>query len=824
MTLRESPDSPVGVPTVENLSDERVIQDPWGWYRKLRMAGPVSFSPEFGGYAAARHGIISSILTDADAKFSSRVLLSELPTIFTSDSSAHARLRLAATRHLNARYVRSLEPFVRAEVASLIEQIDASNEADLFRDLAFPLPVSVICHILGIPRSDSREFASWSQASFRVLAAGFGHSIGGDESALSDLAELGLYFSSLVEFRRSHPGDDVLSAIIHDESLNLDEYETLLLVVALALSGHVTTAAMLAEGMRVGLEKPEIWARACVRQSWPDFVEEVLRLEPPVHAVARRTTCPVSLGSTEVPEDSRILLYLGAANRDPDTFPDPDTFRLDRPKGMHLAFGGGTHFCIGSVLAKLQGEIAFRALTDVLPEWELVPGVPLLAQGDSRRYITALPIRRKQAEATVRMRGGHRARRTASTFRALGNLVKPNGFEGLAEELAEMRGVVLKVGQLLSFLDLPGAEGYRSAFDRLRAKAVPRDFDVIAPSLRGAGAPGELVVDRVAVAAASIGQVHRGRLLHGESLLAVKIQYPDAAANVEADLRNGRVLALFIGTMARLFRLPAASLNVEDLVDELRDRIGEELDYRLEAKRQTEFRNLHRGDPTIRIPAILPDVSTDRVLVMDWCDGMSWEDARRAPALLRNQWGKCIFKFVFGSLYVAGLFNADPHPGNYIFHDDGTVSFLDFGCVKEFGSAAVLRLREVDSAMRIGEYGQAEAALGEMGVQAPSIALRAWLDTLYEPLTARQPFSYDGRYGRALFDSYLDLMRASEGGGSIAMPKELVFMNRINLGIHSVLCGLEATADWRTLLDEIFAGSPPGELRHTGSTIAGDSL
>ena len=189
------------------------------------------------------------------------------------------------------------------------------------------------------------------------------------------------------------------------------------------------------------------------------------------------------------------------------------------------------------------------------------------------------------------------------------------------------------------------------------------------------------------LAAASIGQVHAARLHDGRAV-AVKIQYPGVADAIQADLKNNELLATFLGLMFGLSPRKM-SFDLRGAAREISARITEELDYRLEAANQTEFADIYRGHPFIHVPEVIGELCTDRVLTQELVQGKSWSDALTAGQELRDQWAEAIYRFVYGSYHRFCVFNADPHPGNYLFHDDGSVSFLDFGCVKRFGREQV---------------------------------------------------------------------------------------------------------------------------------------
>lgn len=787
-----------GITIVTGATSESVIANPWRWYSWLRMNAPVAWSRELQGYIVSCYSDVLRVCMDNGNIFSSEALTTRLPNIFNTDDPDHKRYRTQAVRHFTSRYIRSLEPYIRAVAQRLVKQIEQSAEVDLVSAIASPLPKDIICHIMGIPKADAPHFSTWVQSVFEALASGLGYGELSRPASFDGMSELGLYFTALIEQIRRSPGTDLISRLVVDSG-DLDEYETLLLIVTLALGGHATTQELISEGLHLGLLRPDIWNKASTSARWRDFSEEVMRLEPPVHAVARVLRAPTTLHGFNLPSGSKIYAYIGSANRDADAFADPDSPSLDRGPSRSLAFGAGPHMCIGSGLAHLEARVVFETLATILPALEIAPGGDAYAQGLGRRALTHLHVRRRKG--TTGKRFFPRAHRTATTVKALTQLGRPQPPVSLAREMAEMRGVVLKVGQLLSFVDLLDRSEYASAFTRLQQQAVARPYCEIAPALEDAGVfAAGFSVDKDAVAAASIGQVHRAASIDGHRY-ALKVQYPDARDTVDADLRNGRTLSRFMTSAARLLNLPLGKVDIEDLMVELNERIYGELDYRQEANRQEEFRLLHIH-PDVIIAKVHREFCTDRVLVMDWIDGMTWQDAVNAPEALRNRWGQVIFRFVFGSLYRHGLFNADPHPGNYLFREDGSIGFVDFGCIKEFGHAQVEALLDIDTAMRKLDYDAAQLALEGIGVRAPATAMRIWLDTLYEPLTSPQPFTYNRRFSKALNDSYLGLLNKQDSS-RIAMPRGLLFMNRINLGVHSLLSQLEATADWRSELDMI---------------------
>ena len=210
------------------------------------------------------------------------------------------------------------------------------------------------------------------------------------------------------------------------------------------------------------------------------------------------------------------------------------------------------------------------------------------------------------------------------------------------------------------------------------------------------GAPPETLFAEFArrpLAAASIGQVHSARLHDGRKV-AVKVQYPGAGAAIAADLKNTELIAVFI-QLLRSFVPGLTRSDPRAFAAEITARISEELDYRVEASNQLLFAAAYRGHPFFHVPEVVEDLSTRRVLTQELSEGMSWPEALLCDQALRDQWSESIFRFVFGSIRRLKAFNADPHPGNYHFHEDGSVTFLDFGCVKHLSDTQAAGITEI---------------------------------------------------------------------------------------------------------------------------------
>jgi predicted unusual protein kinase regulating ubiquinone biosynthesis (AarF/ABC1/UbiB family) len=373
-----------------------------------------------------------------------------------------------------------------------------------------------------------------------------------------------------------------------------------------------------------------------------------------------------------------------------------------------------------------------------------------------------------------------------------------------AEVLGRLRGLAAKVGQMASYVDgfVPEAqrETYELALRGLQA-AAPRSST---PAIRALveselGAP----LDRLFAewsdepcASASIGQVHRARLFDGRSV-AVKVQHPGIERAIDADLKNASMLESLVGALG-----PKA-LDSRRMYGELARRIREELDYELEAQRQVLFANIHRGDPSIRIPAVIAERSARRVLTSEFMDGESLEWAAAQPETLRRTFAETLWRFVFRGNLVGGVFNADPHPGNYLFHPAGHISFLDFGCVQPIGQQRLQRARALHvAARRLDEAAFRQECIAMLGTRGGSYerAAVAHSRMSFDPLFA-SPFHMTREFVTQMVQNVFALKEQlfAKDSSFVPLPDGLLFMNRLQFGFYSVLARLDATVDYRSV-------------------------
>jgi predicted unusual protein kinase regulating ubiquinone biosynthesis (AarF/ABC1/UbiB family) len=381
----------------------------------------------------------------------------------------------------------------------------------------------------------------------------------------------------------------------------------------------------------------------------------------------------------------------------------------------------------------------------------------------------------------------------------------------VVETLGSMKGVFMKLGQMASYLDTGLDPQVRQSLATLQSDAPPMSADlaasVIAEQL-GAG-PEEVFAewDPIPLAAASIGQVHRAMTRDGHAV-AVKVQYPGVDDAMRADLDNSAVLL-------QVTRMAFPSLDAAPLVAELRSRVAEELDYRLEARNQAAFAQMFAGHPFVHVPRVHPELSRQRVLTSELVVGARYDEAVTWPAEERNLAGEAIFRFVFGCLYRRRVFNGDPHPGNYLFHPGGRVTFLDFGLVKWFTDTEVALLatmvRSLVTERDDGAFRRAVEAAGFLrpGADLSDAQVAGYFGHYYElvrrsgPTTVTADFATDTV--RRFFDATDPVVRRAN------VPPSFAILQRINLGLYAVLAGLGATGDWGRICAEIYpwVSAPP---------------
>ena len=365
--------------TAPDLAVERLgadyFADPYSVHARLRARRPVTPVVLPGGmgtwlitgYAEARAALADPRLSkhmpgwhpEPDSIFAALDL-----HMLNSDPPDHERLRKLVNKAFTARRVQRLRPRITAITAGLLEDMPAHGgrrgrtEADLLASFAFPLPITVICELLGIPAGDRDDFRTWSATIVSNAAA--------PEVFQAHATAMARYFVALLAAKRREPGDDLLSALIaaRDEEDSLSENELVSMVFLLLVAGHETTVNLIASGVLALLLNPAELARLRAEPALiGGAVEELLRYVNPVnHTTFRCAAEPVEIGGVRISRGDPVLVALSGANRDPARFGDPDRLDLGRDSAGHLAFGHGIHYCLGAPLARLEAEIAVSAL------------------------------------------------------------------------------------------------------------------------------------------------------------------------------------------------------------------------------------------------------------------------------------------------------------------------------------------------------------------------------------------------------------------------------------------------------------------------------
>ncbi|MBI3226180.1 MAG: AarF/ABC1/UbiB kinase family protein [Mycolicibacterium cosmeticum] len=395
--------------------------------------------------------------------------------------------------------------------------------------------------------------------------------------------------------------------------------------------------------------------------------------------------------------------------------------------------------------------------------------------------------------------------------------------ERYADLLGHSKGVLMKAGQLVSMVD-PAAVGvgeltpYQRALTRLQADAPPMDPALARRVLEDElGRPvGDVFADfgSEPMAAASIGQVHRATL-HDGRRVAVKIQYPGVAQAIRDDLSNTELLStVFRFAAGAAGTLGAALPDIGEAAAEISARISEELDYRQEAAHITAFADLYRGHPFIRVPDVVPEASADRVLTMTYLDGWDWGAAQDADQHLKDTWAEVLTRFITGSYRHGNLFHADPHPGNYRFGEDGSVGFLDFGCVKVLTETQRRRIvnmmhtavnRRKDDLRRL----MVESGFLTMDSTLTTDETFQWYAGIIHEVLGPQPATYGEESSARAIEYLIDVRSADHPMRRMTVPPDFVFFSRLNLSMNAILSTLHATYDARAMLDDMDGAAEP---------------
>lgn len=406
---------------------------------------------------------------------------------------------------------------------------------------------------------------------------------------------------------------------------------------------------------------------------------------------------------------------------------------------------------------------------------------------------------RRTAVAAARVGISSLAARLRGGDLNLGSL-SPEAIARLVESFGELKGIAMKVGQILSYVDGSLDPEVRALLAVLQRYSQPTPFAQIERTIQedlGDRAQALLArLEREPVAVASVGQVHRGVREDGTPV-AVKVRHPGIDTAIRADFK-----AAAIGqVIARTF---APGLDIAEIIEEAQARFLEECDYALEARRQARFVELFAGHEAIAIPAVHTDWSGPRVLTTTWREGAGLEAFLETQPSSggRERAARALYEFYVGTLYRHGLFNADPHPGNLLFSSEGSVTILDHGCVREFDHDTVVGLVRLSRAVRADDERRIRAALRAIGMSEPAAdfdVTRGLLRGFFAPLLAPGRHAVSADRAVAMGETVKLKRRLMQ----MRLPGELLFLFRIRFGLYAVLAPIGAELDWAALEDEL---------------------
>jgi cytochrome P450 len=389
--------------------DPELHQDPYPVYRQLREEFPVHYEPNRNFFVLSRYDDVAAALQDSELYCSEEGItvgldvaaagtdgvdvMRAVPLLIMMDGERHKKLRSLVNRAFTPRRIGALEPRIRKIAGELLDDFCHTERADLVSQFSAPLPTTVIAELLGIPTADrdffkqkSTEIAQFDPAKPQGVHPASDH---------GPAVELASYLANQLDERRAQPRDDLLSALLAAEvdGEKLSPQELIGFAFLLLVAGNETTTNLISNAA-VLLDRHPDERRKLIRDPalLPTAIEEFLRFDPPVQGLARTTTRDTEVRGTPIPKGSKVLLLFASANRDEAHFPEPERFDVTRQPNHHLAFGFGSHFCLGSSLARLEARVAFEELLERLPDYRLLEDrVERLCSGPIRGAVR-LPI------------------------------------------------------------------------------------------------------------------------------------------------------------------------------------------------------------------------------------------------------------------------------------------------------------------------------------------------------------------------------------------------------------------------------------------------
>ncbi|HEV2656735.1 MAG TPA: cytochrome P450 [Ktedonobacteraceae bacterium] len=398
-----------GMPlSLYHLLDPEVLANPYPLYQRLRSEDPVHWDPFLHAWVVTRYADVVAVFQRFSAnrtptpqqlealglgtlKPLAQVMVRQMLFL---DQPAHGRVRGLASRAFTPRRVEVLRSHIQDITDTLLDAVQASGEMDILADIAVPLPAIVTAELLGLPTSDWRQLTKWS-SDFAQILGNFQHNPDRAAVVLRSLEEMLEYFHKQLQDHRTHPRDDLMTALISAEidGDRLTDDEIIANTIVTMVGGQETTTNLIGNGILTLLRHPEQLQQLQADPSLaPSAIEELLRFESPSQHTARLAPEDTELGGKSIRKRQAVIVVMGAANRDPERFPDPDRLDLSRADNRHVAFAWGGHFCFGAPLARIEGQIAFNTLLRRMPNLHLKSETLHWRENMGLRGLKALPV------------------------------------------------------------------------------------------------------------------------------------------------------------------------------------------------------------------------------------------------------------------------------------------------------------------------------------------------------------------------------------------------------------------------------------------------
>ena len=391
-----------------HLLDPQVLANPYPLYHRLRAEDPVHWDPYLHTWIVTRYADVITVLQHFSASRTptpeqltalglsklvpfAQVLVRQMLFL---DPPAHGRIRSLASNAFTPRRVESLRSHIQDITNNLLDAVQDKGRMDVITDLAYPLPAIVTAEMLGLPTSDWPQLVAWS-ADFAEVLGNFQHNPEGAPRVLRSLEEMAEYFRAAIREHQQHPRDDLISAFLAAEHQGdrLTEEEVVANSIMVMTGGQETTTNLVGNGILTLLRHPDQLEKLRADPSLiPTAIEELLRYESPIQYTSRLAPGDVVLGGKTIRERQAVIAVMGAANRDPERFPEPDRLDVCRQDNRHLAFAWAAHFCFGAPLARLEGHVAFETMLRRMPNLRLEPGPVKWRANLGFRGLTTLPV------------------------------------------------------------------------------------------------------------------------------------------------------------------------------------------------------------------------------------------------------------------------------------------------------------------------------------------------------------------------------------------------------------------------------------------------